>query len=290
MNVRHGLIGLATAAAMALSTPVTAQELDFSIKGLKDKNGPSCYRRLFCIHIAETSKYVKTWAEVFTDTPITFSMRTTHKGMAGLTRVGPVRFAKAGTYPLADLRWLADQKASYYFKWSYHPGFLGEARPDTSVVYELPFAPGKAYRVSQGQNTDNTHKRGEQYAVDWALDVGDPIHAARGGIVAGAGGWSESRKRGRGNFIWIRHEDNTYAWYLHLKKDGVLVKRGDRVKTGQRIGYSGNTGKTSGPHLHFQVSVPSGGKYAFATIPFRLRTQDGVIGKIRTGERHHRPK
>lgn len=290
MNFRLGLVGLVVVVALAWPALGTAQELQFSTKGLKDKNGPSCYRKLFCIHIAETSRFVRTWAEVFSDTPITFSLRTTHKGMSGLTRVGPIRFSKSGIYPLADLRWLSGEKASYYFKWSYHPGLIGQADIDETAVYELPFAPGRSYRVSQGQKTDNTHKRGEVYAVDWALDVGDAIHAARGGVVAGAGGWSGSRKRGRGNFIWIRHEDNTYAWYLHLKKGGVLVERGQRVKTGQLIGYSGNTGKTSGPHLHFQVSIPSSGKYAFQTIPFQLRTADGVIKRIRTGDRHRRPR
>ena len=186
---------------------------------------------------------------------------------------------------------IADGDASKYnYYYTYHPGRPDTARPDSKAVYQLPFAPGRRYRVTQGHNTSNTHKKMEVYAIDWAMNVGDPVHAARGGVVAGAGGWSNSRKQGRGNFIWIRHADGTYAWYQHLKKDGVLVKRGDRVKTGQLIALSGNTGKTSGPHLHFHVSVPTSGKYAFKSIPFRLQTADGIVTGVKTGDRHRRPK
>ncbi|MDD9878447.1 MAG: M23 family metallopeptidase [Magnetovibrio sp.] len=161
---------------------------------------------------------------------------------------------------------------------------------DPDAVYELPFAPGARFGVTQGFNSTYTHKKMESHAVDWGLPVGTPVHAARRGVVVGADGSSNSRKRGRGNFIWIRHADGTHGWYLHLRQGGVLVNYGDEVETGQLIGYSGNTGKSSGPHLHFQVSVATSGRYAFRTIPFRLRTAAGIVTEIKTGDRHRRPR
>ena len=56
-----------------------------------------------------------------------------------------------------------------------------------------------------------------------------------------------------GNFVAIEHRDGTFATYYHLKKDGVLVRIGESVDRGDQLGYSGNTGYSSGPHLHFQV-------------------------------------
>ena len=55
------------------------------------------------------------------------------------------------------------------------------------------------------------------------------------------------------NFVMIRHADGTVARYLHLRRGGALVAVGVRVEQGQRIAYSGNSGQTGGPHLHFDV-------------------------------------
>ncbi len=51
----------------------------------------------------------------------------------------------------------------------------------------------------------------------------------------------------------VRHVDGTVARYIHLKKNGVLVRLGNKVRQGQKIALSGNTGQTGGPHLHFDV-------------------------------------
>jgi len=56
--------------------------------------------------------------------------------------------------------------------------------------------------------------------------------------------------------------------YAHLRPEGVLVRAGQRVRTGQTIGLSGNTGFTSGPHLHFAVQVNRG--MTLVSLPFRM--------------------
>ena len=65
------------------------------------------------------------------------------------------------------------------------------------------------------------------------------------------------------------------ALYAHLQPDGVYVRPGDTVSLGQVIGRTGNTGYSSGPHLHFAVQVNAG--LALASIPFRMVGPDGFL-------------
>ena len=90
------------------------------------------------------------------------------------------------------------------------------------------------------------------------MKEGTTICAARDGIVIDVK--EDSNKGGKtikfqeyGNYITIYHKDGTMANYYHLQKNGSKVKVGDKVKAGDEIALSGNTGWSSGPHLHFQV-------------------------------------
>jgi len=80
---------------------------------------------------------------------------------------------------------------------------------------------------------------------------------------------------GRANFVRILHDDGTMALYAHLQESGVHVRLGQRVQQGQRIGLSGNTGFTSGPHLHFVVQVNRGMR--LESIPIRMRGPMGLL-------------
>lgn len=90
----------------------------------------------------------------------------------------------------------------------------------------------------------STYHKGQ----DWATPVGTTVVASCGGRVSRAG-WGS----GYGYVIYIDHEDGKQTRYAHLSK--ILVKTGDYVKQGQKIALSGNTGITSGPHLHFEILV-----------------------------------
>ena len=144
---------------------------------------------------------------------------------------------------------------SYRYRW-----IIGnkDAKHDDNYVYRLPYKKGTSHYVSQGFNGKSTHKGHSQYAVDFAMKEGTKICAARGGIVVKTK--SDSNKGGyakkfasSGNFVTIQHDDGTLATYYHLRQHGVVVNVGDRVEKGYHIGYSGNTGYSSGPHLHFAV-------------------------------------
>ena len=125
-------------------------------------------------------------------------------------------------------------------------------------LYELPFQKKKRYKIMQGFNGKFTHSSGQsRYAVDFKMPIGDTIVAARSGYVVLAvshfmkhGGKSFKSKA---NQIIIMHDDGTFAYYVHLDKDGTLVKVNDYVEAGQPIGISGFTGYTTKPHLHFVV-------------------------------------
>src|SRR5262249_50694788 len=82
--------------------------------------------------------------------------------------------------------------------------------------------------------------------VDISGEIGDPVFAAGDGQVKEAGFDSE-----RGNFIIIAHRNGLESWYLHLSK--INVNQGDLVHRGDAIGKMGNTGRSTGPHLHFQI-------------------------------------
>ena len=60
-----------------------------------------------------------------------------------------------------------------------------------------------------------------------------------------------------GNAVRIRHSGPFTSWYFHIQTNGVIVKAGDKVQRGQPIATSDNTGRTGGPHLHFQVQADS---------------------------------
>jgi murein DD-endopeptidase MepM/ murein hydrolase activator NlpD len=84
-------------------------------------------------------------------------------------------------------------------------------------------------------------------ALDIARAIGTPVKAADSGFVVVAG-WSND---GYGNHIVIDHRNGYQTLYAHLNR--IYVKAGDSVGKGAEIGQMGNTGRSTGPHLHFEV-------------------------------------
>ncbi|MCQ4348566.1 peptidoglycan DD-metalloendopeptidase family protein [Pseudomonas stutzeri] len=135
--------------------------------------------------------------------------------------------------------------------------------------YPLPWV-GGPFRKTQGANGSYSHFTAKgRYAVDIAMPEGTPILAARAGVVvatlndqAGAG------PNPAGNFVRILHDDGTMGVYLHLQRGSLQVAPGQRVRAGARIAASGNTGRSTGPHLHFVVQRNVG--LAVESIPFQF--------------------
>jgi murein DD-endopeptidase MepM/ murein hydrolase activator NlpD len=84
--------------------------------------------------------------------------------------------------------------------------------------------------------------------IDWSCPVGTAVKASCAGTIASAG-WSN----GYGYCITITHSDGKQTRYGHLSK--ILVSAGDKVTQGEKIALSGNTGRSTGPHVHFEIIV-----------------------------------
>ena len=148
--------------------------------------------------------------------------------------------------------------------------------------YRLPFEYALV-RVDQGPGGGFSHNDPQNlHAIDFALAEGTPVVAVREGVVMQVesdfdkAGLNREKYGGRANFIRIVHADGSMAVYAHLQPEGVQVRAGQRVRKGQRIGLSGNTGFSTAPHLHFVLQVNAGMR--LQSIPFRMF---GPLGELR---------
>lgn len=189
----------------------------------------------------------------------------------------------------------ADPQAAWNwsFSWSWRMGDIN-AQPD-GAVYDLPFAPGATFRLDQGYGGVFSHNTAEgRYALDFNLPEGTPVHAAREGVVVAletsfTAGGTDPALRAKANFIAILHADGTIAEYVHLKAGGSAVRVGQQVSRGQLIGYSGATGYTSTPHLHFHVYRALSPTAGWQTLPVQFRTLEGSPLTLQEGQRYTRP-
>jgi murein DD-endopeptidase MepM/ murein hydrolase activator NlpD len=145
-------------------------------------------------------------------------------------------------------------------------GILGEpgAQHNPAMPYRAPFALGASYKVSQAYPSRFTHTTtADQYAVDFVLPDGTPVDAAREGTVINVRhdrylGAPTPEMMDQANMVEILHDDGTIAIYAHLHWDSVRVQPGQHVRRGEYIANSGNTGFSTGAHLHFAVIRNSG--------------------------------
>ena len=190
----------------------------------------------------------------------------------------------SGSYPFREqLLWTLNEVTGYSSKLNAIP-----ERPE-SLALDLPFEAGRSFEVQQGPGGSFSHQGEQDQAVDFAMPEGTPVLAMRGGQVIDVvdqwseGGPSESLAL-KANRVVIEHSDGTLAEYLHFKKSGVSVKKGERVARGSRIGISGATGFASDPHLHVRIYTQNG------SVPMLFKTALGFTRPLRTGQTITRPK
>lgn len=115
-------------------------------------------------------------------------------------------------------------------------------------TYIKPISGGRLSSKFGPRNTGIKGASRYHKGVDWATPIGTAVVASSSGVVTRAG-WGS----GYGYCVYIRHPDGRETRYGHLSK--VLVSVGKSVSQGQKIALSGNTGVSSGPHLHFEILV-----------------------------------
>jgi len=167
------------------------------------------------------------------------------------------------------------------------PGEPGAVhKPDQP--YRLPYALSTAVRVSQAYPVVRTHSDpGSQYAIDFVMPIGTDVFAARGGVVIEVAsdffeaGTNYEVDGPRANVVRILHDDGTMGLYVHLNWNTIRVVPGQRVRRGEYLADSGNTGFSTGPHLHFVVQRNEGG--ALVAVPLEFASSSGPITLV-TGE------
>ena len=239
-----------------------------------------CSENWACAGVTEYDGSHQVWMSNKKPYPITMTLMVTTENMQSgggrrgdfeITRVIPGK----QKIPVLNLRTVNPKKRwNYFYEFDWSVGDM-YARHNDSYRYHLPFAKGKHYSLVQGYNGGYSHYGSDRYALDFAMPVGTPVHAARKGVVIDIaehntiGGTSEWHTK-YANYVIVLHDDGTTGEYFHLMHKGVEVSVGQKVQVGQLLAYSGNTGFSSLPHLHFAVyrARPKG---EFQSIPVKFR-------------------
>jgi len=207
-------------------------------------------------------------------TPLTGLQMLPARGDATLIEVGKANPAGPLSFDYEYQFLLGDPKA--------------EHRPDRP--YRFPYAKASTFPVSQAFPDTITHNDpSSQYAIDFVMPIGTHVIAARGGTVleiasdffeAGL----DAAAAQRANVVRILHDDGTMSLYAHLNWNSIRVVPGQHVERGEYIADSGNTGFSTGPHLHFVVERNRGG--AIVSLPVQFEGAGGAPVTVRSGQRY----
>jgi hypothetical protein len=197
------------------------------------------------------------------------------------------------------LRWVIDPRSDQFllslevledalspeirYRFQYMPGNPTSSH-QAAEGYQAPFPSGLDFPITQAYPDSITHKTLDSiYAVDIAMPIGTDILAARDGVVFDIasenfrGGMDKSPEEQAANIIRILHDDGTFSLYAHLNWNSIRVLPGDRVTAGQHIADSGNTGYSSGPHLHFSVQRNTGLLVESVPLVFKGSNASNVV-------------
>ena len=183
-----------------------------------------------------------------------------------------------------------NEELRFEYEFQFLPGEPG-AEHDPQQPYRLPFALSTTVAVSQAFPDVITHgDPSSQYAIDFVMPVGTHVFAARDGVVIEVAsdffehGTDLKADGPRANVVRVLHDDGTMSLYGHLNWNSIRVVPGQHVARGEYLADSGNTGFTTGPHLHFVVLRNRGG--ALVSVPIEFAGPGGAPVTVRTRQRY----
>lgn len=122
------------------------------------------------------------------------------------------------------------------------------------IKHIRPVGYNAAYPVSSKYGPRKLGAQNQFHAgIDFAVPVGTPVLASQAGVVVEIDPFQKRDPNGYGMFIAIQHGDGTISFYAHLSAIKPKIQKGVHVSAGDVIGFSGNTGRSTGPHLHYEI-------------------------------------
>jgi len=145
--------------------------------------------------------------------------------------------------------------------------------PLETSEYVLPYPPGRAYPTGLTNCSVSYHAEGksDEFAVDFDMPNRTEFYAIRAGVVVEkVEDRPNSNDGSSGNYVHIKHSDNTFALYYHSPPGGIYVDVGETVKQGQLLGITGTSGLAGYPHLHLTV-VKDQTTYPYQGVPISFK-------------------
>ncbi|MGW6455291.1 M23 family metallopeptidase [Streptomyces sp. NPDC055078] len=147
-----------------------------------------------------------------------------------------------------------------------------KAKPVVAKKASAWSKPVSQYVLSATYGTGGNMWASKHSGQDFAVPTGTTVKSVGPGTVVKAGPNGAGDGPAYGNAVVVKHDGNTYSQYAHLSQ--VNVKIGQQVKGGQKIALSGNTGNSSGPHLHFEIRTTP--NYGSAVNPVLHLRSEGI--------------
>lgn len=152
--------------------------------------------------------------------------------------------------------------------------------PANQSAYVLPYTVGSTFTMFQGNCPANpAWGHNGMFAYDFDLPTGTPVRASREGTVNFTNEQfsDDDHIPGHENLVVIQHADGTVMRYAHLTMNGVEVAQGASVQPGDLLGFSGNSGNSSGPHLHIDLLRNNTDFSKSNTLPLTFRNVGGTV-------------
>lgn len=193
--------------------------------------------------------------------------------------------ARAENHPIVELSPMElSKKWSWAYNYTYHLGDNIRGEPN-GIVCALPYQKEQTYKVVQGYNGKRSHEN--ENALDFDMPEGTLVCVTKDGVVIDIVDKHNMACPTKdclqyNNYVTVYHEDGSFSSYAHLKQNGAKVKIGQIIKQGDVIGLSGNTGWSTGPHLHFVVYYYKNSQRI--TVPTKFKLQNKIIDFLEEGK------